>query len=107
MTAFETQEEEYRAMARRHRAVIADVVFERVFQERKWGPQEHSADTWFRILAEEFGEIAKALNESASADLEADLIRHLTNLREEIVQTTAVAVAWLEDWDRRGMWGPR
>lgn len=107
MTAFEDQEEEYRAMARRHRGVIADVIFERTFQERKWGVQEHPGDTWLRILAEEFGEIAKAVNESASAELEADLIRELANLREEIVQTCAVGVAWLEDWDRRGMWAPR
>ena len=102
-----TQEEEYRAMARRTRGVMSDVVFERLRQERKWGPQEHRGDTWFRILAEEFGEIATSLNDAASADLEADLLRKLENLREEVVQTIAVGAAWLEDWDRRNMWGPR
>lgn len=37
------------------------------------------------ILAEEFGEVATAMNENDPA-----------NLFEELVQTAAVAVAWLE-----------
>ena len=51
-------------------ALPADVLQEvgRVLEEmgrqnRKWGIQDHGAPTWFGIIAEEFGEVAKAMNE--------------------------------------------
>ena len=46
----------------------------------------------FRILAEEIGEVANALDR-------LEMINCMTNqkhLREELVQVAAVAVAWLE-----------
>jgi len=65
---------------------------EREAQDAKWGVQDqHNDDQWYRILAEEFGEIAKALNDKEpEAALEA-----------EIIQTAAVCVAWIEARSRR------
>lgn len=40
------------------------------------------------VLAEEFGEVARAI-------LERDEV----NLREELVQVAAVTIAWLEDFE--------
>lgn len=99
-------EDLYRTHTKRHKAIFADIVMERIRQESLWGVQEHVGDVWFRILAEEVGEIAHDLNELASTSMEdeAALIRFASNLREELVQTAAVAVAWLENWDREGRW---
>lgn len=64
---------------------------ERKRQDAKWGrsfpgrPQEK----WLAILAEEFGEVARAI-------LEHDSEEHL---REEIIQTAAVCASWLEQHD--------
>ena len=76
-----------RRMERALRCVIA----ERHSQWRKWGDQAHlSDDTWALIEAEEFGEACKAI-----------LKDNPGNMREEVVQVAAVAVAWLEAIDSR------
>lgn len=43
----------------------------------------------YLVLAEEVGEIAKALLDGASEE----------ELREEIIQVAAVAACWAEDWE--------
>ena len=43
--------------------VLIEVGQERHRQERKWGPQHHSAADWYTILGEEFGEVGHAINE--------------------------------------------
>lgn len=59
---------------------------ERERQDKKWGSQRHLPNyTWSAILTEENGEVAKATLEKDTA-----------NLKEELVQVAAVAVAWLE-----------
>lgn len=93
--------------------VIAEVVGERRRQLKKWGQQTHKDGTsaklgyeaekakqryaeekakygdptWRVILAEE---VAEAFAET-----------HLEKLRNELLQVAAVAVAWIEDIDRR------
>jgi NTP pyrophosphatase (non-canonical NTP hydrolase) len=65
---------------------------ERARQDAKWGAGRHlRAELWTTILAEEFGEVAKAV-------LEGDVV----GVREELVQVAAVAICWLEaeDWKR-------
>jgi NTP pyrophosphatase (non-canonical NTP hydrolase) len=78
-------------------AVLNDVAAERLRQDRKWGVQDHSPETWLAILSEEVGEVAKPL---------AD---HLTkakdwapeDYRAELVQVAAVAVAAIESLHRQ------
>jgi len=52
------------------------------------GVQDHDDPTWLPILEEEFGEVCRALN--APEDL-----------REELIQVAAAALAWVEAIDRR------
>lgn len=60
--------------------VLLEVEQERLNQISKWGKQEHSLADWYLILAEEVGEVAKAI-------LEGD-----KGLYKELVQVAAVAV---------------
>ena len=60
---------------------------ERARQDARWGSQRHLPnDTWNRILVEEVGEVSKALNDEEPVE----------NLKAELIQVTAVAVAWAE-----------
>lgn len=62
---------------------------ERARQDAKWGAdQHHDPHLWTTILAEEFGEVARAVLEHDAA-----------GLRAELVQVAAVCVAWLESGD--------
>lgn len=71
---------------------------ERERQDEKWGEQNHDPLLWLSILGEEFGEIAKELNEHGF-DPYSD---HLNKACDEIVQLCAVGVAMLECMDRNG-----
>lgn len=42
---------------------VGAVLNEMSRQNAKWGAQDHNAPTWFGIIAEEFGEVARAMNE--------------------------------------------
>ena len=66
--------------------VLTEVSNERHRQDAKFGDQTgHSDGMWLAILAEEFGEIGKALCEGDDP-------------YDEIIQTAAVAVNWAECW---------
>ena len=97
----------HREMFQRHAGIIADVIHERVRQEARWGVQEHTSDRWNAILGEERGEIEHAINEAQAYIDKAERVPQpiVDNLYEELVQTVAVGLAWLEDWKRRGLWG--
>lgn len=75
--------------------ILAHVSEERDRQDAKWGgvPGEDRRDdhTYAAVLGEEFGEVCQAW-----------LQRDTTALREELVQTAAVAVAWIEELDNGG-----
>jgi NTP pyrophosphatase (non-canonical NTP hydrolase) len=73
--------------------VLARVIRERIRQLERWGIQEHDNGTWALILGEEFGEACQAALQHSSSDP--------TDLRAELVQVAAVAVAWIEHLDRR------
>lgn len=64
-----------------------DIADERDRQDRKWGVTQLSLDVHFRVLAEEFGEVAKALNEKESLD----------RVKEELIHTAACCVKMAED----------
>ena len=79
-------------MAMTHRArVIEDIIAERERQLTKWGDQSHDNAWWAVIEGEEFGEVCRAIFDG---DTE--------NLYTELIQVAAVAVAWAEDYLRRG-----
>lgn len=93
-------------------SVMRDVLAERLIQEQKWGVQNHRQIVWLAILAEEFGEAAKEVNElhfrtpGGTCPLDQDKIIALSDrqaaLRKELIQTAAVAVAMIESLDRNG-----
>ncbi len=47
-----------------NRAILDEVMLERMRQEAKWGSQAHNPDRWNTILTEEVGEVARAILEN-------------------------------------------
>jgi NTP pyrophosphatase (non-canonical NTP hydrolase) len=76
--------------------VFEEIDSERDRQDVKWGGlpgvQRRDDHTYAAVLGEEFGEVCKAWLE-----------RDTAALREELIQTAAVAVAWIEELDNGGM----
>ena len=71
--------------------ILDEVAGERSRQNIKWGLDSivrRNAETGLRVLVEEVGEVAKAINE-----------RHGPDCRAELVQVAAVAVAMIEALD--------
>lgn len=67
--------------------VIDDVLAECERQDAKWGSNvSHSHERWLAIFIEEVGEVAKEILES-NQEL----------LYQELIQTVAVGLHWLED----------
>jgi len=76
---------------------------ERRRQDKLWGVQDHDHFTWLAILTEEVGETAQAILKALDP-AENDprpLSERLACITEELTQTAAVAVAWLENIERR------
>ena len=73
----------------RQSEIFREVVDERLRQNAKWGDRNNDPDAddnfWLKVLGEEFGEVCKTM-----LDNDPD------ELRKELIQVTAVAVAWLE-----------
>lgn len=64
------------------------VSLERDRQDEKWGTgRELPAETWLTIITEEVGECARAILENKPVDLKA-----------EVTQVAATALAWLESF---------
>lgn len=76
--------------------ILWDISNERDRQDAKWGgiPGRDRRDdhTYAAVLGEEFGEVCKAWLE-----------RDVDELRVELIQVAAVAVAWIEELDNSGM----
>lgn len=91
--------------------VYGDVLKERLRQDEKFGPdQNHDPMVWLAILGEEYGEAARAALHAAfaiqSSPTGPSYGRHLAELREELIQVAAVAVAAVETLDRNTFeWG--
>jgi NTP pyrophosphatase (non-canonical NTP hydrolase) len=77
--------------------ILEDVYAERERQDGKWGIQRHDDPTWLAILSEEIGESAQEVLQRKFGDV----ANGHGDLREELVQVAAVAVAWVEEIDRR------
>lgn len=96
--------------------IFRDIFAERVRQDDKWGQQNHTQMIWLGILAEEFGEAAKEVNElhfrpgsiteqnSVAYQIEPHDSIHTqrVRIRTELIQVAAVAVAMIESLDRNG-----
>jgi len=82
--------------------IIQQIIDERLRQDKKWGPQDHSTLMWSAILTEETGEVAKAALESCAAHkkLSGKELDTLEDYRKELIQVAAVAVAAIESLDR-------
>lgn len=74
---------------------LNDILRERARQDAKWGEQNYDPPVWMTILMEEVGEASECVLHEEFGGSEAQ------NLREEVVQIAAVAVAFLEFLDRR------
>jgi len=68
---------------------------ERARQDMVWGEQNHDDTTWLTILTEEVGEVAQAALHDRFGGQAAG------TLRQELIQTAAVIVAWLECLERK------
>ena len=68
---------------------------ERAEQDEKFGQQDHDDFVWLAILQEEVGETAQAILEARFRYDGTD-----SDMRAELVQVAAVAVAWLEALER-------
>lgn len=87
----------------RETKALEDVIEERVLQDRKWGEQNHDIFLYLAILGEEYGETCQAALEARFSKNREKALEHL---REEAVQTAAVALAIVECLDRKKWaWG--
>lgn len=75
--------------------VIKTISEERERQDVKWGEQNHSDEWWQLILTEEVGEVSQAILHDEFGGKAAGQVK------AELVQLAAVAVAWLECIERR------
>lgn len=71
---------------------IRDVWLERLRQNKLWGEQHHEMGDWLKILIEEVGEVAQAMQIGTVCYKESDA----DDLYTELIQVAAVAVAIAE-----------
>lgn len=74
---------------------ISAVLAERFRQDAKWGEQNHDLCLYLTILGEEYGETCQAVLDAKWKGASMDKVR------EEAVQTAAVALAIVECIDRK------
>ncbi len=79
--------------------ILDEIHRERRAQDRKFGDQTGKGiPKWHAILAEEAGEASKEICEILHGGGSRE------NLREELIQTAAVAVAFIQYGDLQGWW---
>jgi NTP pyrophosphatase (non-canonical NTP hydrolase) len=78
---------------------MRNIMDERLKQDEKWGEQNHDPYTYLAILLEEVGEYAQACLQTQFGGKNGGFLK----MREEAVQTAAVALAIVECLDR-GKW---
>ena len=68
--------------------ILTSIVRERQRQDKLWGKpndRDYSHERWLMVLVEEVGEVAKSIQDG-----------EVENLKEELTQVAAVAIAFLE-----------
>lgn len=73
-------------------SVIKSVLLERKRQITLWGKERHAYGDWLKILIEEVGEVAQAMQQKTEWVKETDS----NNLYEELIHVAAVACAIAE-----------
>ncbi len=78
--------------------ILEEVRQERINQDEVFGmmPRRDTPSGWLAVLAEEFGEYARDVNDKRFENGE-----YRDNMRNELVQVAAVAVAAIEDLDEQ------
>lgn len=80
--------------------VYAEIKAERARQDSKWGSQTHGSFVYATVLAEECGEVARAIHDARFAG------GRIADVRAELIQVAAVAVQIVERIDGgRITWG--
>ena len=80
---------------------LRSALSERMAQDDKWGVQNHTPEWWLAILMEEVGELAQAILETHFDNGPgASHLRGMARIRNEAVQSCAVALAMIECIDR-------
>lgn len=74
--------------------ILSEVFQERQRQDAKWGLQRHELGKWLAILAEEFGEVAQAMQ--GPMGLVSVKPTDASDLYQELIHVAAVAVAIAE-----------
>lgn len=87
------------------RATLDEVAHERARQERIHGPQNRPPAQYAIILHEEVGEVSKAICEAEFTADASYRLRCLQELRSELIQVAAVAVAMVECLNRNELSG--
>jgi len=80
--------------------IFGKIKKERIYQDGKWGEQNHIPVIWISILGEEFGEASK---EALEFHFEIDDLERKMKLfqyRKELIQVAAVAIAAIESLER-------
>jgi len=83
---------------------MGDIDEERRRQIKIFGDDRHDPIEWFGILAEEHGEVSKAIIENydwKNHRFKLENQKEALHYREELVQVAAVCVAMIEDLDRK------
>jgi len=75
------------------RDIELDIINERIRQLIMWGETEHDLPTWATILGEEYGEVCSSVLQERFDELPLDDLRH------ELVQLAAVALAMIQGID--------
>jgi NTP pyrophosphatase (non-canonical NTP hydrolase) len=80
-------------------SAIADVLVERMAQDKTHGTGYNSPATWLALLMEEVGEVAQVLVKRKFGGPHPGV--EDADLHLEVMQVAAVAVAWLEQLHRQ------
>ena len=83
-----------------HSKIIEDVICERARQNQKFGANRHHHPAeWLMILGEEVGEVNEERINFTFSLFEGKKIRALQDMRNELIQVAAVAMAFIQDID--------
>lgn len=92
------RKEEIAIYSLNQRRVFIEIINERKRQMKLWGKQHFEDQSrWLGILTEEVGEVAEAVNETVLKNANKRHKGGLENIRKELIQVAAVAVAAVED----------